>query len=160
MSTGLVTARWRDYQGRIGRTKFWTTSSLNADLIVSAIANLTNCALASYIGVSTSPPKELAYGAAAQFRDAEDKAVLSFVAGTGVIVKLSVPAPNSSIFLADLETVDPANSAVQQLQTAMIDGATTRSGAPLSFMAGAVRLRRARQRRTTIITRSAGGGPA
>lgn len=160
MPVGLVTSRWRDYQGRIARVKFWTTQPAGADAIITAIENLTNCALQSYIGVDTLMPAPLIYGAANQFRDAEDKLSVLMESTAGTRLRMELPAPNHSTFQADLATVDPGNAAWLALVTALTVHATTRDGMAIARVFGGVRTRRAAQRRVNIITRAAGGGPA
>jgi len=63
--------------------------------------------------------------------DAADKVAFFFTDADGFVQKVIIPAPKAGIFLADDETVDPANVAVQDFITEVLIYLVTRGGALL-----------------------------
>lgn len=105
---------------------------------------------------------ENGYGGSGSVDNAEDVATFTFATALGAVGKVSIPAPKSSIFLTDEQTVDPANTDVAAFVTAMIGGApdavsgwygATKSGASYAVFLGGLRIRRKTRRRMNIWVR-------
>lgn len=77
--------------------------------------------------------------------DVADKAVLYFRDSAGFTQKLSVPAPEASIFETDDETVDKSNSLVQDFVTEVLIYLVTRGGAALVEFIKGRRMRKNRK---------------
>lgn len=74
---------------------------------------------------------------AAPFQGVRDTAVLQFSTAAGSIVKVAIPAPQASIFLADMETVDPANASIAALVALVLANVVTPGGVALvNFLGG------------------------
>lgn len=166
---GKYGATVRDARGQTGRVGGWVTwldtslttrgdATLLAQSLAQQLVVMSNGQVIEYTGMAGEYFQPFQYGSAAQFQNAEDKARLIFVTATGVKVRFEVPAPKQSLFLADLETVDPANADlmtfISTATSVSANGnfASTRGGqAIVSFVAGQ-RIRRPFQRKTTIWT--------
>ena len=106
------------------------------------------------------------YGSGGAVDNAEDSAVFSFQTSTGAIGKVSIPAPKSSIFLGDNQTIDPANAAVTAFTAYMLAPTTafsnngiasTKSGAGFTSFIGGVRVRRKTRRKMNIFVKNPQG---
>lgn len=119
------------------------------------------------LGTSTQQVRE--FGASGTTDNAEDSVVLAFATTQGSVARLSVPAPNDAIFLADNQTVDPTNAAVAALVTELLSCVTfndasgttgstavasTASGAEFATFLGGLRVRRRTRRRLSIWVRN------
>lgn len=76
---------------------------------------------------------------AAVYQEVTDQAVLVFQTGSGALVKVIVPAPHSSIFQADQETVDAAQ--ITALIAAVLADVVTPAGTALTAYVAGVRTR-------------------
>jgi len=179
----LQTITFRDCRGHIGKVKYYylydTTVAANAGLtaaytqvgvINAAILALTNALAVSITGLRSTPLAPNNYGANSDYANCETKARLAWVAqviatGVGtsdVLARMDIPAPLVAIFLADKQTVNPANGLVATLNTALttVDAhagqACTRTGAVFtSGLVGGLLQRRKFQRKLTIWDKSA-----
>lgn len=131
------------------RTTVWVDASGNTiahNLVTSAGAGAVEASIHS---VSNADVQESWEGnltvngspapVAAQYQGVRDQAVLFFSTAAGSIVKLFVPAPQASIFLADQETVDAANVSVIALVSSVIANVTTPAGVALTMFVGGSR---------------------
>jgi hypothetical protein len=103
--------------------------------------------------------QDVVYGASGNFDDAEDSAVLNFQTVNGGLAKISVPAPKSTIFLADNQTIDPANASVSAFTVALIGGTNgffgaTKTGAVMNLFVGGLRVRRRTRRKLNIFVKN------
>jgi hypothetical protein len=159
----------RDLRGKIGRVKGYykvvsTTTAGVGDAVVAtnqiaaAVVAMSNGVPVKYDGLISAVANPNAYGSNAEFPNAEDKAVLTFLMADHSFNKFSIPAPKSAIFLSDLETVDLTNSLVLALNNALqaVDAvggeATSKNGSFFSVIIAGQRSRRRFQRQTTIWT--------
>lgn len=122
--------------------------------IASTIAPLSNAALQGSSGAYTSTPAANTYGANAEYERVEDKAVLTFQTAVGSIHRYKVPAPKVAIFLADGETVDPANALVIAFVADMLAAGASRDGVALSSFIGGTRDATRLKRKFNIFTRN------
>lgn len=113
---------FRDSGGFTSVTRFYQAAGANVTATFDNAANLftdleqlTNAAVQSTLGPATSAPAAPTYGTAATYENVEDRCYFNFVTATGIIIRLSVPAPLEGIFMADQKTVDDTNTAVKQL---------------------------------------------
>lgn len=174
MAGGLSeTVSYRDARGQLGRTSFFLDSrntpieGYTAQFIANDISALSNAAFQSAKGPWTSDAAAVVYGTTEEFPDVEDKAILTFSTATGALHKISVPAPVSTMFYVDGETVDIEDPAVQQLvadvtfttymgtppTTGVAYALVSRDGNPLTMFIGGQRVRRRFQRKLTIYTK-------
>src|SRR5215469_8761456 len=137
---------YRDAKGNTARYSFFVdggttanAASSAAGTVIAAIAPLTNAVLQSAVGPSLVVQQEVVYGTNATFASVEDKAVFTFQTATGDIHRTQIPAPVSSIFLADGETVDPANTAVVTYVAAVIANCLSRNNQAIAFGANGIR---------------------
>jgi hypothetical protein len=64
-------------------------------------------------------------------------AVLYFACSDGTVAVLRIPSPSTSIMLADLQTVDPANGSIVSLVAACIGALASESGSlATAYLAG------------------------
>lgn len=148
---------WRDAKGNTARTTFYVDTQLSltaantaALAIQTAMVALTNCVLQAAIGPHAVDPQEVVYGTNSQYASVEDKAVFTFQTAAGDIHRFTIPAPKASIFLADGETVDAANTDVVAYTSAIIANAVTRGGQLIAFGAFGIRQRRKTRRKLNI----------
>ena len=127
---------------------------------------LTNAAPQGAHGPYTENVRNVNYGAAGGFQDAADKAVFFFQDGAGRLHKYQIPAPISSMFLVDQETIDPSNAGVKQFVADMLNvtfngtapttgqtkSAVTANGSPLITFLGGERTRQKLSRKANIFT--------
>lgn len=154
------TATYRDAKGQTAKTSFFVSAATPAlaltaaTAIVNLITPLTNAHLNSAKGAYTTSPTANVYGTAAQYQSIEDKALLTFQTASGGIHRYQIPSPKVSIFMADEETVDPANTDVAAFAAAMItDQASSRDGSLITGFIGGIYIRRKFQRRFNIFTK-------
>ena len=167
INRGSITLR--DAKGNTSTMRYYLNSNgdtaANAVLLAASLqttwAAMSNAALQasqgfdSVIGVAQ-------YGAQADYQDITMKAVLVFQDSAGGLHRFQVPAPKVSIFLADRQTVDPANTDVAAFIAAM--GATgsppaspgvfvsTRTGEYFAnYMGGFFRAAKIRRRSNVLI---------
>lgn len=155
------TITWRDAKGNTARSTFYvasggTLASQNtaALAIINAMAPLSNAVQQAYNGPANAPATEVVYGTNAEFASVEDKAVFTFQTATGSIHRFQIPAPIAAMFLADGETVDPANTAVVTFTSAVVANAFTRGDEAITFGAFGTRVRRKMHRKLTIFVKN------
>jgi hypothetical protein len=145
-----------------GSIRFWYTSDTAAhaealmDPITTALVALTNAHLQTSRGAS-NPTPSFGYGSDAAYAPIEDKAALTFNTARLGRHTVQVPAPLAAIFLADEQTVDPANTLVAAFVsafTATVSTAfvSTADGAAIIGYVGGVRRRSKLRRKMTIFT--------
>jgi hypothetical protein len=157
MTAYLETFIWRDAKGNTAATRYFvggTNSVTSALNIMNAQKAITNAFLQAAHGPLTLPAQEVVYGAAADYRDVEDKAVFTFQDAFGGIHRFQVPAPIAGIFLPDGETVDITNTLVVAYVSAVQAGAFTRDDQPIGFGAVGFRIRKKMHRRFTVFTKN------
>lgn len=166
---------FRDSKGNVARVSMYAYSD-NAGvtfprlsyedmtIILGDILTLTNAVVVSTVGPLTTPTGPLVYGAAIEFSSVFDKAVFVFQDTDGIQHGYQIPAPLSTIFAADFETIDNTNANVKQFiadmtNTAyngtnpnvnMFEAVHSRSGLALSKYVGGYRRRAKMTRRTTL----------
>lgn len=160
MPTYPQSVTYRDDKGQTASVRMFVaaadeaTALTDAQTIITAMNALTNAANDGARGAYTSSPTVHSYGANAEYETVEDKAQLSFQTSTGAIHRYQVPAPKTAIFLADGETVDPANGLVTTFAAAVVAAGASRDGAAISTFIGGIRVRRKFQRKFNIFTRN------
>jgi hypothetical protein len=151
---------WRDAKGNTATNIFYVTAAsltaanTAATAVITAMTALTNAHLQSQIGPSTSTPTEVIYGTSSSYATVEDKATFTFQTATGSIHRFRIPAPKSTIFLADGETVDAANTDVTAFTSAVIANCASSSNEALAFGGFGVRQRVKIRRKLTIFTKN------
>lgn len=103
--------------------------------------------------------QDVVYGASGSFDDAEDSAVFAYQTVNGGLAKISIPAPKSSIFLADNQTIDPANASVLAFNTSLVGGVNgffgaTKSGGVMNLFIAGLRVRRPTRRKLNIFVKN------
>jgi hypothetical protein len=78
---------------------------------------------------------------AAQWASVADYALLTFQTAAGALINVRLPAPQAGIFLADGETVDPAQ--IGGIIAAVVADVVTPSGAALTAYVSGTRQRKA-----------------
>lgn len=154
--TAKQTYTFRDAKGQIGRIAFWVNYS-DAEATPDAWtlgSNMATALAASSNGalIVASGPYAVAlpnaYGARADYVDAEDKAVLVMQDTLGVLHRFAVPSPKASMFMADGQTVSPTSATVTNIIAALAtpvnaagfgakgNGAANFASAPGGFVGG------------------------
>lgn len=162
-----------DAKGQQTRVKFfisWDTLAHGEalvgsyDTLLTALTNAANFSAPGGFGFIT---KSGEYGTAAVYESVTDKAVMTFIDSAGQIHRFTIPAPKSSIFLADGITVDAGNTDVSNWVALVTNDAaaayfiSTRGGLEFASFAGGLRVKKPNQRRMTIFTLQGNlGGPA
>jgi hypothetical protein len=160
MAVAKQSFTWRDAKGNTARTSFYVAGAnagaqaVAANNIFVTLGPLTNAAFQSSSGPETAAPIEVVYGGAATYENVEDKATFTFQTASGAIHRYRIPAPVAAIFLADGETVDPANTAVVAFVSAVIANAVDRNGNAIAFGAVGIRQRVKIRRKLTVFTKT------
>lgn len=150
--------RFRDAKGNVSRMSFLYGDATGAailtdqDTLKGHLAAITNCSVQEVSG----PLRTVVYGTNAEFPTVEDKAVLVFSDTQGSRHSFQVPAPKTSVFESDGETVNSANAGVAAVITdinTFVYGFQTDT-APLVYTGG-YRLRRKTHRKVNINVKSA-----
>lgn len=153
------TFSFRDARGFVTRELYYLSNATfagattAAQALQTAINNITNCAPAGASGPLTSVPGPVIYGGAGQFQNVSDKAAVTFASASGAYHRYRVPGPLASIFLADLETVDPANAAVTAYANAVNGNVCSRDGSLMASLVGGIRVRGPMPRKLNILIR-------
>jgi hypothetical protein len=161
MANGLLeNVSWRDSKGHIARVHYHVantgtliTQGAAATAVLVAMEAITNCALQSASGPSTTAAGPVAYGTTGNFAAVEDKAVYTFSAADGSLHRVQVPAPKIAIFEVDTITVDAAQTDSAAFITAYIANVVTSAGAAITSYVGGIRVRRKLQRKLTIFVK-------
>lgn len=160
----LFSVNFRDVKGFSSTNKFFGSYDTPDDgatlytAVKNGFAGISNAVYNGGIGVSVVPSKPTLYGSNLEFSTIEDKAIFTFVDTAGSIHRWQVPAPKDAIFLADGETVDPANGLVVAFVNAITTATAgpsfvcSRAGIEVNFFAAGVRIRRKIRRKITIFT--------
>jgi hypothetical protein len=117
--TRRVAYGFRDARGRTARLTVIigaATPALietDAATLLGHLAAITNAHV--YEVDDPAPVNHHTYGGAANYLDVEDKAVLTWTDPVGNTHRYKVPAPITAIFLANQNTVNPANAAMVSL---------------------------------------------
>lgn len=140
---------FRDAKGQQSTVRFFCSTGAGAvaDLqtqliaLETALKGLTNAAEQSSSGpVSRTGTKQ--YGTSGSpYQDVQQKAVMTFQDSVGGLHRFQIPAPVIAAFLADQQTIDPANGNVTAFIAAMTGntagaGVVTRSGLKLTNFFG------------------------
>lgn len=154
------TYSFRDARGFVTRELYYISAATfaaattAATTLQTALNNLTNAAPAGASGPLTSVPSAVIYGGPGQFQNSSDKAGMTFATSTGAYHRYRVPAPLASIFLADLETVDPTNAAVTSYVNAVDGNVSSRDGVLMASFIGGLRVRGPFPRRINILIKN------
>lgn len=148
---------FRDAKGNTARVKYNVTGANPTALSTAAQAIFTPLVALSTLAVQTSRGAFTTHLTAntypspvAQYPNVEDKAVFTFGTVVGSLHRIKVPGPLASIFLADLETIDPANAAVTAFTTAFTSNALDSDGNGIVFFIGGTRTRVKARKRLNI----------
>lgn len=152
-----TTYTFRDAKGQTGNLKVViggaslsavTTSQVSFKALVVAVSNAA-------VRLVSQDNHVLSYGTTGQFQDTEDKAVLTFADPLGYFHRYQIAAPKAAGFLADLETVNAAETNMAALIasfTSIVYGRTSDT-APLVYIGG-MRIRRRTIRRFNLLTKA------
>lgn len=130
MQTRRIT--WVDAQGLTSSTQINGSGSL-----ASLQASLLLVSNADYVREfeGTNTPNGSPSPTAATYESVTDQAALWFTTAAGVIVQVTLPAPHSTIFMADQMTVNPA-AITAQITAALAVVTDTSGNAVTAFVAG------------------------
>lgn len=117
----------RDAKGFTGTFRYFINGNPGTAMDVAvqvgvtrvAFAALSNAAVQSASGYN-SLTGVVQYGAAATYLPIYTKAVMLFQDSAGGMHKYRVPSPKAALFLADQQTINPANTLVMAFVAAMI----------------------------------------
>lgn len=105
-----------------------TLSSILTQLVALSNADSLNWTEGTLTAGSASPPGNT-------YRSVWDSALLTFTDGAGNLTDITLPAPLTSVFKADQETVDP--TAITALISAVVGTAVTNAGGVVTaYVAG------------------------
>lgn len=135
-------ANFEDFQGQASKVVFFTTLAATVDTVANGIAAASNAGERNSDAITFTVHNVAAV--AATYENAEDKAQLVFRDTSGATHKYQIPAPKSTMFLADQETVNTADpTGVIGIITANV--VSLQGNAVSTFVAGK-RLRRRSRR--------------
>lgn len=148
---------YRDAKGNTARVTFYvspsgtlTTQNAAAVAVITALDALTNAHRYSATGPATEAAQPVVYGTNSSYASVEDKAIFTFTTATGAIHRFQIPAPLASIFLADGETIDSANTLVTAFNSAVVANVVSRDSDAVTFGANGTRIRRKARKRLNI----------
>lgn len=168
----VIISKWgftfRDSRGHVGRVggyyRYNSGSTTEGDAIatVQALGPLihacSNAALVGGFGLGSEVLNPQQYGSTSAYSNAEDKATIRLLTATFGLASFSIPAPKSTQFQADQETVNPAATAMAALISALTVAdasggfVSDKAGSALTFYVAGVRRRLPFQRKITIWT--------
>lgn len=171
---------YRDAKGNTARVSFYlddnggdnNSDATLVESIITAINNISNAAYQSASG-AVSHFGVAQYGAAGvEYQPIQTKAQLVYQDVSGGLHRLQIPSPKSSIFLADLQTVNPAAAGIVTLNGLMAAATVpatgtafvcSRSGLLISnFMGGVLKTTKLRRKLNILVLTPllTGGEPA
>lgn len=126
---------WADAAG--GSATTIATGNATLAALMAALAGKSNASVATWTegGVNVAAPAPVA----ADYISVRDQAVLIFADAAGALTQLTLPAPVASIFMADGQTVDPAQ--VTAITAAAIGTLVTGAGGVVTNYVGGYRRR-------------------
>jgi hypothetical protein len=155
-----VTWVFRDFRGRTGWVHAYqfgstaATANIRAAQLTSLLQNCTNAAIQQVRGATNSSPLAPTYGVNLEYESVQDKARLVFQSNSGTRFELVIPAPKAGIFLADRETVNPAQASVAALVSTFTNNNwMTRDQSLITRFIGGVRFRRRSRRKAGTYVR-------
>jgi len=150
------TFNFRDAKGQVSHLRQYVIFTTGTAWVTAMQTLRTDVAALSNASVTSEDEAPLAnaYGATGQFQNVEDKAVMVFQSSVGALHRYQIPAPKAAIFLADLETVDAANTDVAAWAAAVVANVFDRNGVAIAGFIGGQRARRKNQRRFSIWTKN------
>ena len=125
MATDAYTLVWVDAAG--GNSFRTIKVSGDPSAIITALTARSNAGIAQYWGGPLNQPGNLP--TIADYPTAAQVAYLRFVDASGAVANVALPAPPTSIFLADGINVDP--SQITGIISACVGTLVTASGAPV-----------------------------
>jgi hypothetical protein len=134
MATQRGTAIWVDVNG-FTTAQMYTTSAGDAAVLTALLAKSHADVLSTWEGALSVNPSPVP--TTGDYQTVGDKANLLFSTGAGTLVTVVLPAPKSSIFLADQETVDFTQIAA--IIAAVIAGVVDGSGNAVTTFIGGTR---------------------
>lgn len=171
MATQVVTwgGTYRDARGQTARVGAYykedeTSAASRGNAILQALSivpsfdAISNAVRIGGYGLISYVLNPDQFGSQAQFQNAEDKALLTWLCADNTLHRMSIPAPKVAIFLADQETVNLANALIVTLVSEMLTVdptggyACNKSGSAFTALVAGLRVRRKFQRKTTIWT--------
>jgi hypothetical protein len=148
---------FRDAKGNTSRMRVLLGAADVATIYTNTNTMATHLAAVSNASISTSEQAIIPHtlGTSAEYDTCEDGAVLTFSDPAGQLHRYKVPAPKSTMFSADQETVDSSVVAVSNLIGDFTSGAYGRSTdtAALTYVGG-IRVRAKMKRKYTIWSRN------
>lgn len=127
---------YRDAKGNTARVSFYlddnggdnNSDATLVESIITALNALTDAAYQSASG-AVSHFGVAQYGASAvEYQPIQLKARFVYQDVSGALHRIQIPSPKSSIFLSDLETVNPANTAVAAFNAIMAQATVPATG--------------------------------
>jgi len=124
---------WQDFNGITRQTIL--TSLTGAGAIWAAVQAASQAqAQTSWESVLGAP---VGSSAAGTYQSVKSSAQLLYQTGSGAQLKLTIPAPSIGIFLADRQTIDPANALIIAINAAAIGLLSDAAGnAATTFIGG------------------------
>lgn len=145
-NSNALTINWYDVGGVAAKMTILVAASV---LDPSGAAAATITAAIAAVSKAVSVARTLSFyasvsdtAAQASYGDNEDKAALKFKDEDGQYHVYEIPAPLSSIFLADGKTIDSANSAVLDLISVVTGTCVTKAGRAITSFVGGKRVRK------------------
>lgn len=126
---------WVDASGKRTITRIRTGTGATA--LQAAMLTATNADFSQW-WESAETTNAAPAPVAAVYQGVQPQAQLQFIALDNTLATLLLPAPKTSIFLADKETVDPASAPILAIIAAAIatGGLVSASGSPVSGLIG------------------------
>lgn len=166
MATYPQTLSFRDAKGQTSTMRLWIVNATAAgalaagQAVYNAVIALTNADPGPAKGAYNTAPAPNTYGADHQYKNIEDKALLTFQTSTGAIHRYQLPAPLVELFMEDEETVktpdaggDAQQILLQTFVDAMVGDVASRDGVVLNSYIGGIYIRRRFKRKFDIFTK-------
>lgn len=146
MSTEL-TVRWNDSDGQKATNKFHFAGTADPSTVAPVLVPLLDAISdAAISGVDAMYADNTVVGTAVAgpYATAKDKLELLFQGAGGGFYRITIPAPDESMFLPDKETFDAAGAGAASLAT-ILTHATDPNGGALTYISGK-RIKRRRKK--------------
>lgn len=124
---------WSDANGVSRQTVVTTTTGASG--IWTAVQAASQAQIDTEWESALGP--QVGASATGSYQSVRVSAQLMFQTGSGSILRLTIPAPSAGIFLADKQTVDPANTLVAAIVTACLGTLSDAAGnTAVAFLGG------------------------
>lgn len=138
MAGSTIQVDYLDETGQKAVQKFFMSVIGDPEDFAGLVTVLDAISDAAITGIKVIAQDSTVVGTAVDgpYASAEDKMLLIFQGAAGSQYQIAIPAPDETCFMADKETVDPADTAVNALITIIEADCKDPNGGALTYVSG------------------------